>query len=333
MEENTFRTLKRREFFKYSALGVASLPALGTLPFCGKKGGGKTKIALVKTEDRKEGVHRVLDILDYPSVKGKKVFIKPNFNTADPTPGSTHNDTLTQLIHELRQRGALDFTVGERSGPPPTHQVMEDKGIFQLSRDLDFKIINFEELPEEDWIHFNPEGNHWQDGFSLPRSAVEAEYLVSTYCLKTHQYGGVFTLSLKLAVGLTPKNLMRELHSSQDMRKMIAEINGCYEPQLLVLDGIEAFVDGGPMTGTKKRADVFLAGTDRVAMDAAAIAILKELGSNEDIMGRKIFDQEQIQRAVELGIGIDKPELVEFVTKDKASGEYAEKIQSILMQG
>ena len=68
-------------------------------------------------------------------------------------------------------------------------------------------------------------------------------------------------------------------------------------------------------------------------MDAAAIAILKELGSNEDIMGRKIFDQEQIQRAVELGIGIDKPELVEFVTKDKASGEYAEKIQSILMQG
>lgn len=333
MEENTFRTLKRREFIKYSALGVASLPALGTLPFCGKKGGGKAKIAFVKTEDRKEGVHRVLEPLDFPSVKEKSVFIKPNFNTADPTPGSTHNDTLMQLIHELRQRDASDFTVGERSGPPPTNQVMEDKGIFQLSEDLDFKIINFEELPEEDWIHFNPEGCHWQDGFSLPRPAVEAEYLVSTYCLKTHQYGGVFTLSLKLAVGLTPKNLMRELHSSQDMRKMIAELNVCYEPQLLVLDGIEAFVDGGPMTGTKKRADVFLAGTDRVAMDAAAVAILKELGSNEAIMGRKIFDQEQIQRAVELGIGIDKPELVEFVTPDKASREYAEKIQSILMQG
>jgi len=65
---------------------------------------------------------------------------------------------------------------------------------------------------------------------------------------------------------------------------MIAELNFCYKPQLLVMDGVEAFVDGGPSQGTVKQGNVFLAGTDRVAMDAAAIAILKELGSNDDIM-------------------------------------------------
>jgi len=330
MKKYGFQTLQRREFIKYSALGVASLPMFGLTTCTRIK---KTKIALVKTEERKEGVHQVLKLLNFASVDKKKVLIKPNFNTADPTPGSTHNETLKQLIHELRERGAAEITVGERSGPPPTNQVLEDKGIFQLSKELNFKIINFEELPEEDWVLFNPEGNHWQNGFYLARPAVESEYMVSTYCLKTHQYGGVFTLSLKLAVGLTPKKLMRELHSSPDMRKMIAELNFCYEPQLLVLDGIEAFVDGGPATGTRKKADVFLAGTDRVAMDAAAVAILKELGSNEAIMGRKIFEQEQIQRAVELGLGIDKPEAIEFITPDKASREYTEKIQSILLQG
>jgi len=151
--------------------------------------------------------------------------------------------------------------------------------------------------------------------------------------MKTHQYGGVFTLSLKLAVGLTPKNLMRQLHRSPNMRKMIAELNFCYKPQLLVMDGVEAFVDGGPSQGTVKQGNVFLAGTDRVAMDAAAIAILKELGSNDDIMGRKIFEQEQIQRAAELGIGINSPEFIEFVTPDKASREYAKKIRSILAEG
>jgi len=46
----------------------------------------------------------------------------------------------------------------------------------------------------------------------------------------------------------------------------IAELNQPFQPQLLVMDGVEAFVDGGHMTWTRKIADVFLAGTDRVAI-------------------------------------------------------------------
>ena len=333
MSKSDIFTVSRREFIKGSVLGLASLPALGFEPLRAKETNRKAKIALFKTQDRKEGVRGVLKLLDFPPIKGKHVLLKPNFNTADPAPGSTHNDTLSQLILELKERGASEITIGERSGPPPTSSVLEDKGILELARELNFKIINFEELQERDWVHFDPPGNHWKDGFYIARPAVEAEYLVSTCCLKTHQYGGVFTLSLKLAVGLTPKKLMRELHSSPDMRKMIAEINLGYKPQLIVLDGIEAFVDGGPATGTKKEADVFLAGRDRIAIDAAGVAILKELGSNIAIMERRIFEQEQIKRAVELGLGISKPDQIEFITPGRASREYAQKIKSILAQG
>lgn len=259
--------------------------------------------------------------------------LKPNFNSADPTPASTHNDTLSQLIQEIQERGATEITVGERSGPPPTEKVMEDKEIFQLAQEMNFKIINYEQTAEKDWIHFNPPGNHWKDGFYIARPAVEAEYFVSTCCLKTHQFGGVFTMSIKLAVGLTPKKLMRELHSSPDMRKMIAELSLGYNPQLIILDGVEAFVDGGPSMGIKKEAGVFLAGTDLIAVDASGIAVLKELGSNEAIMGRKIFEQEQIKRAIELGIGINGPDQIEFLTPDKPSQAYAAKLKSILAQG
>lgn len=333
MKINNRLTLNRREFIKGSVIGLASMSALGFELSRTKEEAKKAKVALFKTENRKEGVREVLRLVDFPSMKGEKVLLKPNFNTADPTPGSTHNDTLSMLIQEIKERGASEITVGERSGPPPTKSVMEDKGIFQLAQELNFSIINFEELTEKDWIHFNPPGNHWKDGFYIPQHVVEAEYVVSTCCLKTHQYGGVFTLSLKLAVGLTPKKLMRELHRSPDMRKMIAEINLGYKPQLIVLDGVEAFVDGGPSDGTKKRANVFLAGKDRVAIDAAGIAVLKELGSNEAIMGRKIFEQEQIKRAIELGLGISGPDQIEFATSDKESGEYAKKLRSILAQG
>ncbi len=70
---------------------------------------------------------------------------------------------------------------------------------------------------------------------------------------------------------------------------MIAEINLGYRPQLIVLDGVEAFVDGGPSTGKKVEADVFVGGTDRVAVDAVGVAILKDLGSNDCHYGNQDF--------------------------------------------
>jgi len=330
--KNDFR-LNRREFIKNSALGLAGVSALNFSSLSRFAGENKTKIAVIKTANRKEGVRQALKLLDFAPANDKKIIIKPNFNTADPTPGSTHNDTLSQLILELYERGAAEITIGERSGPPDTRKVMEDKGIFQLADELKCKVINFEEIPDEDWVHCSPEGNHWDGGFYVPRQVNKAEYLVSTCCLKTHQYGGVFTLSLKLAVGLTPKRLMRPMHSSPDMRRMIAEINTGYKPELIVLDGVEAFVDGGPSSGDKKRGDVIIAGTDRIAVDATGIAVLKDLGSNRNIMENKIFDQEQIERAVELGLGISKPGQIEFITADEPGRLYAEKLQSILAKG
>ena len=292
------------------------------------------KVALVRTSDRAGGVKIAIDLLGINPVEGKQVLIKPNFNTADPCPGSTHNDTLVSLISHLRQMGAASLTIGERSGPPATASVIEDKGVGEICREHGVRLINFEDLPREQWVRIRPEHSHWNDGFDVAKPVLDAQCVVSTCCLKTHGYGGVFTMSLKLSVGITHKRNMGELHSSfRSMRKMIAEINQAYSPSLIVLDGIEAFVDGGPMTGRRKRADVILAGTDRIAVDAAGLAVLKAIGSNDAIMGRKIFEQEQISRAVELGLGASKAEEIEFVTGDEKSRSYAEKLKGILLEG
>ena len=146
LKRENSHTLNRREFIKSSMVGLAALPAWRYNPLLAGKKRKKSKVALIKTKSREEGIREVLKLVDFPRIKNKKVLLKPNFNTADPTPGSTHNDTLTSLIKELRERGAAEFTIGERSGPPKTQIVLEQKGIFQLSQDLDFKIINFEEL-------------------------------------------------------------------------------------------------------------------------------------------------------------------------------------------
>lgn len=296
-----------------------------------------SRVALLKTENREYGVKTSLRALKINPVKGKDVLIKPNFNTADLTPGSTHNDTLVALVAELWEMGAKSIRLGERSYPP-THEVMEKKGILPILGKMHVQVIDFDGLDKKDWVAFKPQKSHWVNGFRIARPILDAECLVSTCCLKTHQFGGIFTMSLKLHVGVVPTfrhgyDYMRELHNSPHQRKMIAEVNEPFKPALVVLDGIDAFVDGGPATGKRARGEVFLASTDRVAIDAVGVAILKLLGSNESIMKPKIFDQEQIARAVELGLGASSPSAIEVIAADRRSQEYRDRVVEILRGG
>ena len=189
----------------------------------------KTKVSLVNTEDRKTGVASSIKPLGINPVKNKNVLIKPNFNTADLTPGSTHNDTLVALVEEIWRMGAKSVSLGERSYPL-TQEVMEQKGILPLMENLEVQIVNFDDLEGKGWVEFKPKDSHWENGFRIARPIMEAECLVSTCCLKTHQYGGIFTMSLKNSVGVVPTRrhgygYMSELHSSMHQRKLIAEIN------------------------------------------------------------------------------------------------------------
>jgi len=336
--------MTRREFFAAGA-GIAggvmfSAGALsGGSPIAGRGvagAAGKSRVALVMTGSRAEGVKKCLDLLKLNPFKGKNVLIKPNFNTSDEAPGSTHNETLKALLERAREMGAKSLTIGDRSGPEPTAQVFDKKGIPELAGSFDAALLNFDELGAEGYVKVTPPGSHWKDGFLIAKPVVGAECLVSTCCLKTHQYGGVFTMSLKNSVGTVPRKgttLMRELHSSPDQRRMIAEINAAYKPALIVLDGLVAFVDRGPMEGPRKDAGVFLAGTDRIAVDAVGVAILKQLGSNDAIMKPAVFAQEQIARAVELGLGVSSAADIVIATPDAASEAYAEKIRAILAAG
>lgn len=293
-----------------------------------------TKVSLVCTEDRSEGVKRAISLLQHNPVKGKAVALKPNFNTADPAPGSTHNDTLRALVLTLKEMGATRITVAERCGPfEPTREVMKKKGIFELAKELGFDILNLEEMDESGWVHFRPKDSHWKDGFLFPRIYLEAESIVQTCCLKTHAYGGHFTMSLKNAVGMVAGKgypYMGELHSSPHMRKMIAEINTAYTPDLIVLDGVDAFVDGGPDRGTRVKANVIIAGSDRIAVDAVGVAILRLLGTTPEASKGWVFEQEQIARAVELGLGVSSPEHIQLIGDDRKSKEFADKVAEVL---
>lgn len=289
-----------------------------------------TRVAVIATNDRTYGVNKSFELLGINPVKDKNVVLKPNINTADPPPASTHMDTFRQILVKIQEMGANSITVAERCGPANTDEAFRKKGLYELANEFGFNIVNLETATEDQWVMKNPEGNHWKNGFLFAKVYDEAECVIETCCLKTHMYGGQFTLSLKNATALVPRvgyKYMSELHSSPHQRKMIAEINAAYKWDLVIMDGVLAFVDGGPMEGTLKEANVFVAGTDKIAIDAVGVALLRMLGTTSEVSGGSIFDQEQIARAVELGIGISSLQEIEFVTDSAKSEQLVERIK------
>jgi uncharacterized protein (DUF362 family) len=313
--------------------------APGATPQTALEGVTMSRVSLITTDDRAEGTRKAIGLLDEFSISGKRVFLKPNFNSADPTPGSTHNDVLRSLVEWLWEKGASSITVGDRSGMGDTRRVMRDKGVLDLAGELGFEPLVLDELDRRDWEFFRPEGGHWREGFYVARPCLEADIVVQTCCLKTHRYGGHFTLSLKNSVGLVAKtvpgdgyNFMDELHSSTHQRRMIAEINTAYTPTLIVLDGVEAFVNGGPDRGKKVTPRVMLAASDRVALDAVGVALLRMYDTTSEVAGGAIFDLEQIARAAELGLGASSAKAIELVTGDPEGQALADRIRGLLAE-
>jgi hypothetical protein len=57
------------------------------------------------------------------------------------------------------------------------------------------------------------------------------------------------------------------------------------------------------------------------------------LGSNSAIMERKIFQQRQIARAVELGLGASSASEIDLVPVDTDSKEYCDQVSTALHRG
>lgn len=298
----------------------------------------RTPIVLVKTRDRVTGIHKALELWGQNPVGGKSVALKANFNSANLSPASTHPDTFRTLIQKMWEMGARSLTLAERSGSANTRSVLMELGIFDLAGDLGVDTVVLNDLADQlNWDMIQPPGSHWQTGFPFSRIFRKADTVVQTCCLKPHQMGAI-TMSLKNSVGMVARyvngldhDFMSEMHTSNIGIK-VAEINYAYSPSLILLDGVEAFITGGPDQGLKVWGDVILVGADRVAIDVVGLALLRYLGYTGLASHSPIFQQEQIVRAIELGLGVDGPEKIRLVTDDIESQAYALLVQNILLQ-
>lgn len=293
-----------------------------------------SQVFLADASDRSRGIQKLLDEFDLHT--DGTVAIKANYNSDDPFPATTHPETLRSIAEHLIERSSA-LVMAERSGMGKTAAVLENRGALDLSRKLGFHLLNLDAAEPEDWQDVGAEGLHWRQGFKIARAFIEADRVVQTCCLKTHRFGGHFTLSLKNSVGIvasrikgTTYDYMRELHSSPHQRLMIAEINRFYATDLILMDAAEGFSSGGPDQGTVIRPGLLLAARDRVAIDAVGVALLRLFGTTPEVMRGRIFQQEQIARAACLGVGVGSAERIRLAPLDEHSQKAAEAIRTVL---
>jgi uncharacterized protein (DUF362 family) len=77
---------------------------------------------------------------------------------------------------------------------------------------------------------------------------------------------------------------------------------------------------------------VFVAGTDKIAIDAVGVALLRILGTTPEVTKGSIFEQDQIKRAVKLGLGVSSPIEIEFLTDSEDSEKLVAKVKDELAQ-
>ncbi len=295
-------------------------------------------VALVLNTDRVSAVRMVWEMLEETGLGVEEVFIKASYGNPCPYPATTHPDMLRSIVRVLRESGCGCLKLMERSGMGATWRIWERLGVSGLSMQLGVELVALDELPSEEWIVRDLPGSHWKRGVEVPRFLSEKTLSVQVCNLKAHRFGGHFSASLKNALGVVSKyshsgqdhNFMAELHDSPDQRLMIAEASGIFRPRITIMDAIQVFTSEGPERGEVANPGVVAASRDRVALDAAGLAILRLYSARIPGFRQNIFEQDQIRRAAELGIGVKNPDLVHFVTQDSGSRALATQLKALI---
>ena len=269
-------------------------------------------IAKVKNlRDKSEIKNALFNLLDQMRARNKlkikakaNIMIKPNicFVKGYET-GTTVDPFLVKCLVEwlLKTYDIESIIIGEA-----------DATILKV--DVAFKVLGWEEafrqyqnihllnLTKDKSVNVDIDGLYLTS-LTMPKSYMEADYLISFGKLKTHVQTGI-TCILKNQFGANPVKYKAKYHPYLD--SVIHDMNKIRLPDLCLVDGIIAMEEEGPVDGRPKPLGLLIVGNDAVATDHACarimdfrpkkishlkLAIKQKLGNSDyDVFGENIED-------------------------------------------
>jgi len=284
---------------------------------------GKHRVAIIRTDNRKEGITEGLSKIGgvnkfIKDIEGE-IIIKPNCNTDDPFPRNSHHETVRVIAENLIAAGypAGKICVGDSSGRYrglPTRNTIEEMGIKAVADDLGIQVGYFE---EEEWVTVKPpKASAWPDGVKIPKRIYDAGRVIFTPIVRPHR-SPIFTIAMKLGVGLLDPVGREWLHwnSNADFMNRMVQQNLAYTTDLVVTDMMKFFTGAGPVHDVMGEPGLIIVGSNRVAADAVAVCIMKQHKSVR-LAGIPVREHLTFTLGEDRGIGSSSIDDIELIASD-----------------
>mgnify|MGYP000914758249 CR=1 FL=1 len=286
-------------FSRREILGAASLAFTAAA-----KAAPKPIVSVVQIKNDKVdyAVEKAIDLLGGMKriTKGvNTVMLKPNL--VSPQPTATTKPAVIRTLARLMKKAGKEVSIGEGSAASPKFNVVgaevfrtrrrdlldpmqqyvfEQLGYAELAKDLHAPLVN---LHSGELIEVPVPNGFVFDKVSLNKSLAEVDLLCSVPMMKTHQLATV-TLGMKNLIGTFPGTVYQSVRGSVHDKGSKIEPTGASAVVvdmvrannlgLTVIDGSMAMEGNGPSQGEVFKMDVIVAGTNPVAADLVASAIM-----------------------------------------------------------
>jgi uncharacterized protein (DUF362 family) len=264
------------------------------------------------SQSLQEILRRGLDLFGL-DVRGKSVLLKPNL--VDYIAGNhinTHPLLVAAAAECFRRLGASSAIVGEGPGHQrDTRLVLFESGFEEQLREqkLPFVDLNRDELFKIPLLATYTGMNHlW-----LPRTVLEADFVVSMPKVKAHHWSGV-TLSMKNMFGVIPgarygwpKNILHW----KGIQESILDVCATVPVHFVIADAIMAMEGNGPLNGTPRPLNRIVLADDPVAADATCARLmgLDPEKVTHIRVGAQFLGNSSVERIVQLAWPVEAPEI------------------------
>jgi len=274
--------LTRRDFLLASAAlaAGASVSTPFFLPKCrSDRRPNRSRVAVLHAEQYCQQLGRILaeGLELFPlKLQGKTVVLKPNL--VDYLPAdiiNTHPLLVLAAAEAFRRLGAKSVLVAEGPGHQrDTQLVLSQSGYQELLRG---EKIRFVDLNRDELIRTPLRTSYTgMRELWLPRTVLEADFLVSMPKIKTHHWSGV-TLAMKNMFGIVPgarygwpKNILHW----KGIQESILDLCATVPIHFVIADGVIAMEGNGPLNGTPRPLRNIVLADDAVAADAVCAALM-----------------------------------------------------------
>jgi uncharacterized protein (DUF362 family) len=239
----------------------------------------RSRVAILHVEQYSQRIDEVLASglrLFRINVQGKTVVLKPNL--VDYAPGNainTHPMLVLAAAESFRRMGAKCVTIAEGPGHQRDTQLVLSESGYQES--LRAEAIRFVDLNRDELIRTRLRASYMgMKSLWLPRTVLEADFLVSMPKIKAHHWAGV-TLSMKNMLGTVPgarygwpKNILHW----KGIQESILDVCATIPVHFVIADGIVAMEGNGPLNGTARPLGKIVLAGDPVAADATCARLM-----------------------------------------------------------